>query len=295
MNAVQPASPRARRVTTLIQGRPAMDGAGVRLTRVIGTPELNRLDPFLLFDVFESDDPGDYIGGFPPHPHRGFETVTYMLAGRMEHRDSAGNQGIIEPGGVQWMTAARGIIHSEMPQQADGLLRGVQLWVNLPASLKMSAPGYREYAAAAVPADLREGALARVIAGNTSAGISGPVQGVVTRPLFLDISLEAGGGFAEPVPPGHSVIVYVVDGAVIVPGATSGDRVTARQLAVLDDGEQLVLQATDGPARVLVVAAEPLGEPVARGGPFVMNTRAEIAQAFADYEAGRLTDDPAIK
>ena len=284
------AMPVQRQVEQLVTGQAAMDGAGVKLTRIIGSRELNRSDPFLLFDVFESDRPGDYIGGFPPHPHRGFETVTYMLAGRMEHQDSVGNRGTIATGGVQWMTAARGIIHSEMPKQQDGLLSGVQLWVNLPARLKMSAPGYREHAAAAIPEDVRDGASARVVAGTSSAGVAGPVQGVVTEPLFLDVSLQPGASFIEPLPRGHRVILYGIEGELRVAGQTS---VRARQLAVLSEGDELRLDADTDSARVLVIAAAPIGEPVARGGPFVMNTRAEIRQAFADYEAGRLLDEPA--
>jgi redox-sensitive bicupin YhaK (pirin superfamily) len=235
----------------------------VKLTRIIGSPEINRLDPFLLFDVFESDQPGDYIAGFPPHPHRGFETVTYMLAGKMAHEDSAGHSGVVEAGGVQWMTAGRGIIHSEMPQQAAGLLRGVQLWINLPAQLKM-------------------------IAGTSSAGHAGPVQGVITEPLFADVSLSPGGSFTEALPRDHSVILYVVAGSL-----EAGEvPLQARQLAVLGAGELVQLTAGAEQARVLLVAARPLHEPIARGGPFVMNTREEVQQAFADYSAGRLLDAP---
>lgn len=281
-----------RDVEAVIAGQPAMDGAGVKLTRIIGSPELNQADPFLLFDVFESDQPGDYIAGFPPHPHRGFETVTYMLAGRMEHQDSVGNRGVIETGGVQWMTAARGIIHSEMPKQQDGLLRGVQLWVNLPARLKMSAPGYREFAADAIPAEARDGAQVRVVAGQTAAGIAGPVQGVVTEPLFLDVRLEPDAGFAEALPASHRAILYVVEGEATLAGQNS---VAARQLAVLGPGDELGLHAGEDGARFLLVAALPLNEPVARGGPFVMNTREEIHQAFEDYKAGRLLNAAATE
>lgn len=281
-----------RDVEAVIAGQPAMDGAGVKLTRIIGSPQLNHADPFLLFDVFESDQPGDYIAGFPPHPHRGFETVTYMLAGKMEHRDSVGNRGVIETGGVQWMTAARGIIHSEMPRQQDGLLRGVQLWVNLPARLKMSAPGYREFAADEIPAEQRDGARLRVVAGQTAAGIAGPVQGVVTEPLFLDVQVEPGACFTEALPASHRVILYVVEGELTAAGQSS---VAARQLAVLGPGDRLGVQAGADGARFLLVAALPLNEPVARGGPFVMNTREEIHQAFEDYKAGRLLIAPATQ
>jgi len=289
-STVNAAAARARGVDAVVAGQPAMDGAGVKLTRIIGSPELNRADPFLLFDVFESDQPGDYIAGFPPHPHRGFETVTYMLAGKMEHQDSVGNRGVIETGGVQWMTAASGIIHSEMPKQQDGLLRGVQLWVNLPARLKMSAPGYREFAANAIPAEQRAGARLRVVAGQTVTGVKGPVQGVVTDPLFLDVELEPNARFAEALPAGHRAILYVVAGAISIPGQAIADQtgVAARQLAVLGPGDELAVRAGPDSARFLLVAARPLGEPIARGGPFVMNTREEIKQAFDDYKAGRL-------
>ena len=278
-----------RTLEAIYDGIPAEDGAGVKLTRIIGSPAINRLDPFLLFDVFESDQPGDYIGGFPPHPHRGFETVTYMFAGKMKHEDSAGHQGVIESGGVQWMTAARGIIHSEMPQQQDGLLSGVQLWINLPAGLKMSDPAYREFSAERFPAETQATASARIVAGTTANGVRGPVEDVVTDPYFADISLAAGGTYAEQLPAGHSVILYVVEGAVTV----AGDRVRERQLAVLGPGDTVHLTAPGAPARALLIAARPLGEPIARGGPFVMNTRAEVQQAFNDYAAGRLLDPPA--
>lgn len=278
-----------RPVASVFEGRPATDGGGVKLTRIIGSPEINRLDPFLLFDVFESDQPGDYIAGFPPHPHRGFETVTYMLAGKMAHEDSAGHSGVVETGGVQWMTAARGIIHSEMPQQEAGLLRGVQLWINLPAKLKMSAPAYREFAARRMAVDVRAGSEARIIAGTSSTGYAGPVQGVITEPLFADVSLSPGGSFTEPLPQGHSAILYTVAGSLEVGEVP----LQARQLAVLGAGEAVQLIAGVDGARVLLVAARALHEPVARGGPFVMNTREEIQQAFADYSAGRLLDAPA--
>jgi len=289
MTAAIQSKPGIRPVESVFSGRAATDGAGVKLIRIIGSPEINRLDPFLLFDVFESDQPGDYIAGFPPHPHRGFETVTYMLAGKMAHEDSAGHSGVIERGGVQWMTAARGIIHSEMPQQEAGLLRGVQLWINLPARLKMSAPAYREFAAGQMPVDVRVGSQAKIIAGTSSAGYAGPVQGVITEPLFADIDLSPGGSFSEPLPQGHSAILYVVSGSLKV-GEVS---VHARQLAVLGAGESVQLTAGVDQARVLLVAARALHEPIARGGPFVMNTREQIQQAFADYSAGRLLDAPA--
>ena len=281
---------RVRQVSRLIEGVPTTDGAGVELTRVIGSPELGMLDPFLLLDRFRSDEPQDYIAGFPPHPHRGFETVTYLLAGRMRHRDNAGHEGVIEAGGVQWMTAGRGIVHSEMPEQEDGLLAGFQLWVNLPARYKMDAPAYQEYTAAEIPIEHRgDGTRIRVIAGETRSGTRGPVQQPLTDPLYLDVSLPAGEGLAEELPAGHNAFVYVIDGEVRAQ-RLDGRPLTIRpdRLAVLARGERVELRAGETGARLLLVAGRPLNEPVVRGGPFVMNTKAEIRQAFEDYEAGRL-------
>ncbi|MDJ0926589.1 MAG: pirin family protein [Gammaproteobacteria bacterium] len=289
MNAVVEERRRLRGVQRMLRGQPAMDGAGVRLTRVIGTPELDHLDPFLLFDVFESDNPDDYIAGFPPHPHRGFETVTYMLAGHLEHRDSVGNQGVIETGGVQWMTAGRGIIHSEMPKQADGLLRGVQIWVNLPAHLKMSEPAYREYDANQIPEDtMGASSSVRVVAGETATGVTGPVSGVVTQPLFWDLVVGAGAEFTESIPDGHTALLFVVEGEMAVRGQDGESRVPERHLAILAQGDTLALRGAAARNRALLLAAAPIGEPVARSGPFVMNTRAEVIQAFNDYQSGRL-------
>ena len=201
----------ARAVSKVVRGLPTTDGAGVELTRVIGQPELPMLDPFLLLDAFRSDRPDDYIAGFPPHPHRGFETVTYLLEGRMRHQDNAGHEGVIEPGGIQWMTAARGIVHSEMPEQQEGLLEGFQLWVNLPAAHKMDAPAYQEHAAAAIPMEEREGGVrVRVITGQTSRGTRGPVVQPLTEPLYLDVTLPPGAAFSEPVPKGYNGFIYVI-------------------------------------------------------------------------------------
>jgi redox-sensitive bicupin YhaK (pirin superfamily) len=264
---------------------PASDGAGVRMTRIIGTPQLDMLDPFLLLDCFESDRPEDYIGGFPSHPHRGFETVTYLLAGRMRHKDNAGNEGVIEPGGVQWMTAGRGIVHSEMPEQEDGLLRGFQLWVNLPAAAKMTAPAYQEYPASGVPLEERaDGTRVRVVAGATSEGTSGVVRNGWVQPTYLDVSLPAGADFEQPVGRNDTTFLFVVDGELAVGG--SGAPLPIRTLGILGPGDLVRVTTTDG-ARFLLVSAQPLGEPVARGGPFVMNTKEEIMQAFDDYRHGR--------
>jgi redox-sensitive bicupin YhaK (pirin superfamily) len=268
---------------------PASDGAGVRLTRVIGQPALPMLDPFLLLDAFRSDKPEDYLAGFPPHPHRGFETVTYLLEGRMRHQDNAGHEGVIEPGGIQWMTAGKGIVHSEMPEQENGLLEGFQLWVNLPAVHKMDPPSYQEYPVSHIPLETRDGGVeVRVIAGTTSRGTRGPVVQPLTEPLYLDVRLPAGGEFVESTPAGHNAFVYVVHGPVVASDTEGGGMQLQRDdLGILGHGDAITLQAADTDARFLVVAGKPLKEPVARGGPFVMNTRAEIEQAYGDYEQGR--------
>jgi quercetin 2,3-dioxygenase len=278
-----------RRVARVITGRATSDGAGVNLTRVIGQPDLPMLDPFLMLDAFRSDDPQDYIAGFPPHPHRGFETVTYLLNGRMRHKDSAGHEGVIESGGVQWMTAARGIVHSEMPEQEDGLLEGFQLWINLPAEHKMDPPRYQELKQAELPQEQRgPGVTVRVIAGRTGLGSEGRVTQPLTDPLYLDVSLDAGCRFEEVLPATHNAFVYVVHGAVAMADSDGGEILLRRdQLAILQQGTR-VEAAADEPSRLLLIAGRPLHEPVARGGPFVMNTQAEIRQAYQDYQEGRL-------
>ena len=284
MQDIQPGSGE-RDVTRVITGVPAMDGAGVKLTRVIGSPELNRLDPFLLLDRFASDEPNDYIAGFPPHPHRGFETVTYLLNGRMRHKDSAGHEGVIERGGVQWMTAGRGVIHSEMPEQEDGLLAGFQLWINLPAANKMDPASYQEYRRDQIPVERRTGGVeVRVVAGTTSEGTQGPVLQPLTDPLYLDVSIPAEGEFAETIPEGHNAFVFAIEGHSLI----GGHRLEPEQCAILAPGNAVKVIAGDRGARFLLVAGRPLNEPVARGGPFVMNTKDEIRRAFADYENGTL-------
>jgi len=278
--------PNERSVARVVRGMAASDGAGVRLTRVIGQPVLSALDPFLLLDEFRSDNPGDYIAGFPEHPHRGFETVTYLIAGLMRHEDNKGHKGLLTAGSVQWMTAGRGIVHSEMPEQEHGLLQGFQLWVNLPRQSKMTEPRYQEYEPSAIPeATLSNGVRARVIAGRF-AGKEGPIDAIATEPLYLDLSLPANSDAQIPIPAGHAAFVYVFDGAARL-GATRS-AVPKGTLAVLGDGESITLGADGGAARLLVVAGKPLGEPVARYGPFVMNTEAEIHQAVRDFQAGRL-------
>jgi len=277
----------ARGIARIIKGTPATDGAGVELTRVIGQPPLPMLDPFLLLDAFRSDKPEDYIAGFPAHPHRGFETVTYLLSGRMRHKDNAGHEGLIEPGGIQWMTAGKGIVHSEMPEQQDGLLEGFQLWINLPASHKMTTPAYQEYDQTQLPVENREGALVRVITGETTRGTRGPVSQPLTDPLYLDVSLEAGVEFSESINANHTAFLYVIEGEALLADSSDEQLELRRdQLAVLGQGDAMKLNAGDRGARFLLLAGKPLHEPVARGGPFVMNTADEVRQAFSDYQRG---------
>lgn len=275
-----------RTVERLVTGHPTSDGAGVKLTRVLTQPLQRRLDPFLMLDAFGSDQADDYIAGFPDHPHRGFETVTYMIAGRMLHRDSAGHEGLLENGGVQWMTAGRGVIHSEIPQQEEGVMEGFQLWLNLPAQDKMSAPWYRDFAAGELPRFTTEdGVEATVIAGE-SHGVRGAVTRAVTAPLYLDLHLPAGTSFSQPLPAGHNAFVYVYRGQVKLGEV----EVPVRNMAILAnaaDRDGVRVEASEE-ARVLLIAGRPLGEPIAQYGPFVMNTEQEIYQAVADYRAGRL-------
>ncbi|MGE5089511.1 MAG: pirin family protein [Candidatus Levyibacteriota bacterium] len=276
-----------RLVSRKVRGRAASDGAGVKLTRVIGGPDLPDLDPFLLLDEFRSDDPGDYLAGFPDHPHRGFETVTYMLAGRMRHGDNKGHTGLLRAGSVQWMTAGRGIVHSEMPEQEDGLMWGFQLWVNLPAEHKMAAPRYQDIAPEEIPeVDLDGGVRARVIAGRLRDA-EGPVRGVATQPLYFDIALPAGTTTELALPPAHHAFAYVFDGAIAIGPAAAETPLARGELGVLGRGERLRLAARDGAGRMILVAGRPLDEPIVRYGPFVMNTREQIREAIDDYSQGR--------
>ena len=282
-----PAATTSRRVTRLVHGQPASDGAGVKLNRVIGTRSFDMLDPFLMLDEFRSDQAGDYLAGFPSHPHRGFETVAYMLAGRMRHADNQGNSGLLTPGSVQWMTAGRGIVHSEMPEQEDGLMWGFQLWVNLPASDKMIAPRYQDIAPASVPdVEPVAGAHVRVIAGRFGS-TEGQVQGIATEPLYLDIALEAGARLDVPLPPGHNAFAYVYEGEARLGPDEAAQAVSRGQLAVLEYGDRVRVGAAQAPARLILVAGRPLREPVAKYGPFVMNTQQQIAEAVRDFQAGR--------
>jgi len=272
-----------RPVTKVVRGQRSSDGAGVRLTRVIGGGALPDLDPFLLFDEFGSEEASDYIGGFPDHPHRGFETVTYMLAGRMRHGDNKGNTGLLVPGSVQWMTAGRGIVHSEMPEQEEGLMHGFQLWVNLPAKDKMTAPRYQDIPPGEIPeVDAGNGIRVRVIAGRFR-NVSGPVSAVATDPLYLDVALPAGASLAVPLPEDDNAFAYVFEGAAKV----GGEQVARGELAVLGNGERVELAAGPEGARLVLIAGRPLNEPVAKYGPFVMNTADEIRQAVYDYQSGK--------
>ena len=277
-------SKRSRKVERIVNGQEVSDGAGVRLLRVLTQPLQRRLDPFLMLDEFRSDNPDDYIAGFPSHPHRGFETVTYMLAGRMRHRDNAGNEGLLGPGGLQWMTAGRGIVHSEIPEQQDGLMHGFQLWINLPAADKMTAPGYRDIQAADIPSwQDADGNQLKLLAGSFD-GRQGAIERPATEPLYLDIALPANGRLWLPLPAGHHAFAYLYQGELQAGGA----GIRARQLAVLDnEGEGLQLDNGGAASRLLLLAARPLGEPIAQWGPFVMNTRQEIEQAMEDYSEGR--------
>ncbi len=279
-----------REVLQVIAAQQTSDGAGVSLKRSIGKHSLSELDPFLLLDEFRSDNPNDYIAGFPPHPHRGFETVTYMLAGSMQHQDSNGNTGNLTAGSVQWMTAGRGIIHSEMPQQENGLMWGFQLWVNLPAKEKMCAPRYQDIPPADIPEyTLENGAQIRVIAG-TSNSVEGPVKDIVTRPLYLDVHLPANSTWSHVIPADHTAFVYVFEGegSFGKTNSSEGKRITSNHLGILAKGESVAIGTGEQSVRFLLLAAQPLNEPIARYGPFVMNTRTEIEQAFQDYQNGTL-------
>ncbi len=271
---------------TIRQRVPALEvseGAGVTVHRSIGTPALKNLDPFLMLDHFGSDNPDEYIAGFPEHPHRGFITFTYMLDGHMEHRDSMGNRGDLQAGGAQWMKAASGVIHSEMPKQTAGLMRGFQLWINLPASQKMSDPAYQEFSAAAIPETAGEGMRVRVLAGDFG-GVRGVIDDPATDVLYLDVALEPGRGFESPLADDRNAFVYVFEGHATL----AGEALPRHTLAVLGKGENFAIEAGGEGARFILVAGRPLGEPVVQYGPFVMNRREEIEQAFADYRDGKL-------
>jgi quercetin 2,3-dioxygenase len=283
-----------RTLRQVIESTETSDGAGVKLRRSIGRTQHARLDPFLMLDEFGTENPDDYIAGFPKHPHRGFETVTYMLDGHMLHEDHLGNRGDLRSGDVQWMTAGRGIIHSEMPQQDKGRMRGFQLWINLPAAEKMKPAGYRDIPAADIPAvELPGGGRVKIIAGTLEAGGSktpGPMQGLTTDPLYLDVELSSRGVFTHPVARDHNAFLYAYEGSVEVGAAGAARPLKRHNAGVLSPGERIEVAAADGGARFILLAGRPLKEPVAQYGPFVMNTREEIEQAVRDYQSGALTE-----
>lgn len=281
----------SRTVEQLVAGKATSDGAGVKLTRVLAQPLQRRLDPFLMLDAFGSDNPADYIGGFPEHPHRGFETVTYMIAGRMRHRDSAGHEGLLENGGMQWMTAGRGVIHAEIPEQEEGVMEGFQLWLNLPSQDKMTTPWYRDFPAADLPDFVTKAGVTVTAIAGASHGVKGAVTRGATQALFLDIHLPAGTRFTQQLPAGHNAFVYVYRGAV----AIAGTQVPTRRMAILandDQADGVVIEAqveTSTEAKLLLIAGRPLNEPIAQYGPIVMNTEQEIYQAVNDIRHGHLS------
>jgi len=271
-----------RKIKYLIEGVQTRDGAGVNLTRMIGSPELNMLDPFLLLDEFGSDNPNDYIAGFPPHPHRGFETVTYMINGKFTHKDTAGNEGNLSDGGVQWMTAGKGVIHSEMPKQTEGLMRGFQLWLNLPKKKKMIAPAYHDIQADQIPSVPLKNGEVKVISGqyHSTVGPGRPHTGV----LYLDVHLNKKGNISIPIKNGWNGFIYVYEGKV-----SANIDVAKGTLAVVETDGSFECESKTHDTKFILVAGDPIGEPVARGGPFVMNTKAEVMQAFEDYNSGKLS------
>ncbi|WP_206485241.1 pirin family protein [Thalassotalea sp. G2M2-11] len=278
-----------REVKQVINGLAVSDGDGVQLKRLIGTPYLEMLDPFLMLDAFSSDQPQDYIGGFPEHPHRGFETVTYMLAGKMRHRDNLGNEGVIESGDIQWMSAGKGVIHSEMPEQENGLLAGFQLWVNLPASEKMTPPKYQELKNEQIPVEQhQDGVKIKVIAGQTQQGTTGVIANKFVLPTYWDVQLPQHSCLDEQLSDNHNAFIYLIEGKIAIGEQIESQAVSGEpgQLIVLTNGEHVKVKALQ-PSRFLLIAGQPLNEAVARGGPFVMNTREQINQAFADYQSGR--------
>jgi hypothetical protein len=283
-----------RTVEQIIQGYATSDGAGVKLTRVLDPRMAAAIDPFLLFDEFGSAEASDYVAGFPPHPHRGFETVTYMLVGRMRHKDNQGNQGDLGPGGVQWMSAARGIVHEEMPQQASGLMRGFQLWVNLPGAMKMAEPWYDDIQAERIPTvALAGGGTVKVLSGEVADGkggiAKGPVRNRPSEPIYLDVELPPQASFEHAVPAGHTTLVHCVDGQVLVGAATdhATEPLDAKQLALLSREGKVVIATGDAPGRALLIAGKPFKEPIAHYGPFVMNTQQELHEAVDDFRNGR--------
>ena len=282
---------RPRGVERVIAGQAVMDGAGVKINRVLTQQLQRRLDPFLMLDNFASDQPNDYIAGFPEHPHRGFETVSYMITGRMRHKDSAGHEGLLTSGGVQWMTAGSGVIHSEMPEQEAGVMEGFQLWLNLPARDKMRTPWYRDFTSEEIPRYTTDAGVAVQVIAGTSHGVAGAVQRELTEPLYLDIDLPAGSSFEQPLPPGHNAFLYTFRGEVRV----DGKAVPALRMAIFANtpgSDGVRIEAAQG-GRVILVAGQPLNEPIAQYGPFVMNTQAEVFQAVQDFREGKFGETAA--
>ena len=280
----------SRSLARVISSVAASDGAGVKLRRSLGSSQMLRHDPFLMLDEFYSDNPEDYLAGFPAHPHRGFETVTYMLDGHMRHEDNGGNKGDLGPGDVQWMTAARGIVHSEMPQQTEGRMRGFQLWLNLPANEKMKPAAYRDVPSQEIPVLFLDGGIkVKIIAGKLQDTI-GPIHGLSTDPQYYDVHFEPNAVFEAPVPAGHHAFLYPYEGNVFV--GKENQPLENRAAGLLSDGDSVRLEAGEKGARVLLLAGKPIGEPVVQYGPFVMNTREEIEQAINDYQSGRIAKEP---
>lgn len=282
-----------RTLQQVIESVPATEGAGVRIRRSLGRNDRLRVDPFLMLDEFSSENPDDYVAGFPAHPHRGFETVTYMLDGHMRHEDHLGHTGELKGGGVQWMTAGRGIIHSEMPQQDRGRMRGFQLWLNLPAKEKMKPAWYRDIQPPEIPVvELPAGGRVKVIAGTLVVGdksTPGPIQGLTTEPIYFDVELPPRIEFIQPMKSGHSAFVYPFEGSISIGPANARRSLATHNAGVLSEGERIEIAAEASAARFILVAGRPLGEPIVQYGPFVMNTREEIEQALRDYQSGRLT------
>lgn len=276
-----------RAAKLIVKNQRVSDGQGVKLFRALGVRQLVQADPFLLLDEFKSDEPLDYIGGFPDHPHRGFQTVTYMLAGRMRHKDNKGHEGVLTPGSVQWMKAGRGIIHSEMPEQEDGLLHGFQLWVNLPAKEKMSEPVYHEFASEMIPTVTREGCDLKVIAGKTQEGIEGAVKGITGDPVYLDIRLSPKSEFSETVASHHTALLYMFEGEGSIVTPDRDELLETGNLAELGPGDRVKVRSGKNGCRFLLIASAPFHEPIVRQGPFVMNTENEIRQASLDYASGK--------
>jgi len=277
-----------RTVKRIIPAREVTEGAGVTVHRSIGTPALRNFDPFLMLDHFGSDEPDQYIAGFPDHPHRGFNTFTYMLEGHMLHQDSMGNRGDLHSGGAQWMKAASGVIHSEMPQQSEGMMSGFQLWINLPAKDKMSSPAYQEYSPGAFPVVEGDGVRVKILLGYYH-GVEGPIQDPITQVEYYDVTIDAGQTFKHAIRPELNSFIYVYAGDIQI-GTQS---ITTNSFVVLDTGDEVTVSSTDGTARLILVAGKPIGEPIAQYGPFVMNTEQEIHQAMADYRDGTLVKEKA--